>query len=100
MINYVLIKEVLTMAVINSLIITSLVQKIKEAFSIKCSNVCIFISLITSIVIGTMFSLCFSNLNFISSLWSSLISFLGADFIYKLLENKVLKSLGDIKEER
>lgn len=100
MIDYDLLKNVLAMAALNSLIITSLVQELKEALVIKCSKVCIIISFTTSLVIGTLFSLSFSNLGFLPSLWSSIISFLGADFIYKLLENKVLKSLGDIKDER
>lgn len=100
MIDYDLLKNVLAMAALNSLIITSLVQELKEALVIKCSKVCIIISFTTSLVIGTLFSLSFSSLGFLPSLWSSIISFLGADFIYKLLENKVLKSLGDIKDER
>lgn len=87
------------MAIINSLIITNLVQKVKESFSIKCSNTCILISLGVSLIIGTLFALTFSSLNLISSIWSSLFSFLGADFLYKALENKVFKSLGDIKND-
>ena len=51
MINYELLKDVLTMAILNSLIITSLVQRIKEALVIKCSRICIIVSFITSLVI-------------------------------------------------
>ena len=100
MINYELLKDVLTIAILNSLIITSLVQRIKESVVIKCSRICIIVSFITSLIIGTLFSLSFSNLKFFPSLWSSIISFLGADFIYKLLDNKIFKSLGDINNER
>lgn len=100
MINYDLIKNVLTMGLINSLIITNLVQKVKESFVIKCSDTCVLISLIISLIIGTLFSLTFSNLNFIYSLWSSIFSFIGADIIYKILENKVFKSLGSIRVEK
>ena len=57
MINYELLKDVLTMAILNSLIITSLVQRIKESVVIKCSRICIIVSFITSLIIGTLFSL-------------------------------------------
>lgn len=99
-INYDLIRNVLAMAIINSLIVINLVQKVKESFHIKCSSVCIFISLGISLVISTLFSLTFSNLSFIASVWSGLISFLGADFLYQILEGKLFKSLGDIKIEK
>lgn len=100
MIKFDLIKNVLIMAFLNSLIITSLVQKIKEGFNIKCSNSCIIISLAISIIIGTLFSLSFSDLEFLPSIWSSIFSFIGADLLYQILENKLFKSLGTIKNEK
>ncbi|MDD6879475.1 MAG: hypothetical protein PUD59_04540 [bacterium] len=97
-INFSLIKDVLVMGFINSLIITNLVQKIKENLNIKCSSHCVIVSLIVSFLIGTLFSLTFSNLNFICCIWSSLFSFIGADILYKILENKIFTSLSNIKK--
>lgn len=88
------------MALLNSILITSLVQKIKENIKIKCSNNCIIISLLTSFIFGTFFSLTFSNLDLLSSFWSSILSFIGADYLYKILEGKIFKSLSTIKEEK
>ncbi len=91
-INFELIKNVLFMSILTSLIITNLVQKIKENFDIKNSKRCIYISFIISIILGTLFSVSFSTLSPLYSLWSSLFSFLGADFIYNILEGKVFNS--------
>ena len=94
--------NVIGMAIINSIIITNLVQKIKENFKINCNNKYVAICLITSMVIGTLFTFTFSNLNFIYSMWSGLLSFLGADFLYKVLEDKIFKShknINDVKKD-
>lgn len=99
MIDFSLIKDVLIMGLLNSLIITTLVQKIKENVKIKCSNNCVVVSLVISFIVGTLFSLSFSKLNLINSMWSSLFSFIGADCLYKILENKVFKSLNMIKSD-
>ena len=65
-------------------------KRIKEE---KCTTkyIC-FYSFIISISIGILFSLSFSDLNFIYSLWVGLISFIGADSVYKLFEDKIFKS--------
>jgi len=97
MINYILIKNVLIMSVINSIIITNLVQKFKESLIIRQSNIYPFISLGTALVVGTLFSFTFSTLNFITSLWSGLLSFIIADSLYKILEDKIYMSLKNIK---
>ena len=98
-INFILLKNVIVMALINSIIITNLVQKIKENLTIKNSNKCVLISLVLSFFIGTLLAYCFSSLDIIYCIWSSLFSFMGADSLYKILEGKLYKSLSDLNRK-
>ena len=50
-------------------------------------------------VIGTLFSLTFTDLNMINSLWVGLTSFIGADTVYKTFEDKIFKSFGEITKK-
>lgn len=97
--NFELLKNVLIVAVGSSIITTTLVQKIKEGFKFKNSKNIIFSSFGVSIVIGALFSLTFTDLNMINSLWVGLISFIGADAVYKTFEDKIFKSFGTILEK-
>ena len=90
--NIDLIKEVLMVAVSSSIISTALVQKIKEGFNFKKSTKIIIVSFILSMIIGSLFSLSFTELSIVNSLWVGLISFIGADTIYKAFEDKIFKS--------
>lgn len=90
--NIDLIKEVLIVAVSSSIISTALVQKIKEGFNFKKSTKIIIVSFILSMIIGSLFSLSFTELSLVNSLWVGLISFIGADAIYKAFEDKIFKS--------
>ncbi len=84
------LKNVLIVSVASSIISTSLIQRIKEA---RCNtnNICLY-SFVLSFLIGIAFALTFSKLNIIYSLWVGLISFIGADSVYKLFEDKIFKS--------
>jgi hypothetical protein len=97
--NFELLKNVLIVAVGSSIITTTLVQKIKEGFKFKNSKNIIFSSFGVSMLIGTLFSLTFTDLNFVNSLWVGLISFIGADAVYKTFEDKIFKSFGTILEK-
>ncbi len=90
--NIDLIKEVLIIAVSSSIISTALVQKIKEGFNFKKSSKIIIVSFILSMIVGSLFSLSFTDLTIVNSLWVGLISFIGADVIYKAFEDKIFKS--------
>ena len=90
--NIDLIKEVLIVAVSSSIISTALVQKIKEGFNFKKSTKIIIVSFILSMIMGSLFSLSFTELSIVNSLWVGLISFIGADAIYKAFEDKIFKS--------
>lgn len=94
--NIDLLKQVLVIAIGSSIITTALVQKIKEGFGFKNSKKIILVSFGVSMVIGTLFSLSFTDLKIVNSLWVGLISFIGADAIYKAFEDKVFKSFGKI----
>lgn len=97
--NFELLKNVLIVAVGSSIITTTLVQKIKEGYKFKNSKNIIMSSFGVSIVIGTLFSLSFTDLNMINSLWVGLISFIGADAVYKTFEDKIFKSFQTISEK-
>ena len=91
-IRFSLIKDVVVISVLSSILIVNLVQIIKENFKLNDKKICIIISFVSSIVLGSLFGFTFSHLNFIYCLWSGLFCFLLADFIYKCFEDKVFKS--------
>lgn len=97
--NFELLKNVLIVAVGSSIITTTLVQKIKEGYKFKNSKNIIMSSFGVSMVVGTLFSLTFTDLNIVNSLWVGLISFIGADAVYKTFEDKIFKSFGTISEK-
>ena len=90
MLRYELLKSVLIVSVASSIVSTSLIQRIKEA-TLSTKNIFLY-GFIISMLIGFSFSLSFSDLNILDSLWVGLISFIGADGIYKLFEDKIFKS--------
>jgi hypothetical protein len=97
--NFELLKQVLLISIGSSIISTTLIQKIKEGYKFKNSKKIILISFGVSMVIGTLFSLSFTDLNMINSLWVGLISFIGADAVYKTFEDKIFKSFGEITKK-
>ena len=96
MLDFNLIKNILIVAIGSSIITTSVVQKIKE--NLKSIKYLWLISLGASIIIGTFFAICFSDLSTINSLWAGLISWIGADAIYKSFEDKIFKSFSEIQK--
>ena len=93
--NIELIKNILIVAVGASVISTATIQKIKE--QLKNKKVLFIISLIVSIVIGTLFSLSFTNLSFVNSIWVGFVTWIGADTIYKSFEDKLFSSYKSIE---
>lgn len=89
--NYDLLKELLLVSITASILITNVVQKIKES-CIKTSCGCIVASFLVSITLGTMFAYTFANINFINSIWVGIFSFIGADVLYKTFEDKLFAS--------
>ncbi len=90
------LKNTLIVAMSAGIIVTTFIQKIKIIFPNK--KYILPISIIASLAIGILFSLTYSDLNIIDSLWVGLITFIGADTIYKLFEEKIFARYSDIKQ--
>ena len=98
MLNLELIKNLLLIAIASSVVTTTSVQKIKEAFTFKKSSRLVIVSFVVSMIFGTLFALTFSKVNIQEALWVGFFSFIGADVIYKTFEDKIFKSFGTIIE--
>lgn len=95
MLEFTLIRNILIIALSSSIISTSLIQRLKEGT--KSKKYMLLKSFIISMTIGICFSLSFSNISITNSLWVGLISFIGADAIYKAFENKIFASFSSIE---
>lgn len=89
-----LLKEILITAIAASIFSTSIIQKIKEHLLKK--NTLFFTSLVISLITGILFSISFTNLNIINSIWVGVITWVGADAVYKTFEDKIFKSFSNI----
>lgn len=90
-----IIKKILIVSIAASIVSTATIQKIKE--QLKSKKWLFFASLISSVVIGITFTLSFTKLSLINSMWVGLITWLGADAIYKSFEDKIFKRFSDIE---
>ncbi len=97
MLNITLIKNVLIIAMASSIISTSLTQKLKETQTYKQKEKLPIKCFLISMIIGILFSLTFSDISLKYSLWVGLISFIGADAIYKTFEDKIFKSFSSLE---
>lgn len=95
MLNLTLIKNVLVIAMSSSIISTALIQRIKEGT--KSKKYMLLKSFIISMFIGITFTLSFSNTTLLNALWVGLISFIGADAIYKTFEDKIFDSFSSLE---
>ena len=93
--NLEIIKQILIVSIGASIVSTATIQKIKE--QLKSKKWLFFVSLISSIGIGIVFALSFTELSLINSIWVGLITWLGADAIYKSFEDKIFKKSSDIE---
>lgn len=96
MLDFDLIKIVLVVSVASSIICTATVQKIKEG--VKTKKYLWIISLAVSLIIGTLFALCFSELSLVNCLWVGLISWIGAGAIYSAFEDKIFTPFSKMQE--
>ena len=90
------LKNTLMVAMSAGIIVTTFVQKLKSILPSK--KHIIPICIVSSLLIGVLFSISFSDLNIYNSLWVGLITFIGADTIYKLFENKIFPSYTNVKQ--
>lgn len=91
-----LIKQILIVSIAASIISTATIQKIKEQLTSK--KWLFFTGLISSVTIGITFALSFTELSMINSIWVGLITWIGADVIYKSFEDKIFKKFSDIEQ--
>lgn len=91
-----IIKQILIVSITASIVSTATIQKIKE--QLKSKKWLFFVSLISSIVIGITFALSFTELSLINSVWVGLITWIGADVIYKSFEDKIFKKFSNIEQ--
>lgn len=89
-----LVKQIIIVAIASSIISTAIVQKVKE--QLKSKKWLFFVGLVVSIGIGIVFALSFSELSLLSSVWVGIVSWIGADAIYKAFEDKIFKSFSNI----
>lgn len=94
--NLEIIKQILIVSIAASIVSTATIQKIKE--QLKSKKWLFFTSLISSITIGITFALSFTELSMINSIWVGLITWIGADAIYKSFEDKIFKKFSDIEQ--
>lgn len=94
--NLEIIKQILIVSIAASIVSTATIQKIKE--QLKSKKWLFFISLVISIGIGIFFTLSFTELSIINSIWVGLITWIGADAIYKSFEDKIFKKFSDIEQ--
>ena len=91
-----LIKQILIVSIAAYIISTATIQKIKE--QLKSKKWLFFTGLISSVTIGITFALSFTELSMINSIWVGLITWIGADAIYKSFEDKIFKKFSDIEQ--
>ncbi len=91
-----LIKQILIVSIAASIISTATIQKIKE--QLKSKKWLFFTGLISSVTIGITFALSFTKLSVINAIWVGLITWIGADAIYKSFEDKIFKKFSDIEQ--
>ena len=97
--NIDLLKVVCVVVIAGSIITTPTVQMIKNGVKVDNSKVFVWVSLVVSMVFGTLFARCFSDLSWVYCLWSGFITWLGAEAIYLTLEEKVFTPFSEIKQK-
>lgn len=97
MLNIDLLKNILIISIASSIISTSLTQQLKICTKCKNKNKLPIKCFLISMIIGVLFSLTFTDIEIKYSFWVGLISFIGADTIYKAFEDKIFKSYSKIE---
>lgn len=90
-----LIKNVLIVGIASGIITTGLIQKIKQ--NLKTKKYIVLISFIVNMTIGTLFALSFSTVGLFNSIWAGLFSFIGADILYQMFEDKIFKPFSSMQ---
>ena len=96
MLDFDLVKLILIGGIASSIITTATIQKVKE-FLPKKSYIK-YASLIVSLVIGKLFAYCFCELSIINCIWCGLLSWIGAEAIFKIFEDKIFTPFSKMNE--
>lgn len=97
--NVDLLKSLLIIALSVSIISTTFIQKLKSLPFITNKKYVVYISFAFSMILGILFSLSFTDIKVVESIWVGFFSFIGADTLYLMLEDKVFKSFSSIKND-
>ena len=87
MLNLSLLQQMIVVAIALSVITCAFIQKTKKYF--PCSSCLVIYNLVVNFIVGILFCITFTSVDFPDSLWVSFFSFIGADTIYKSLEGKL-----------
>lgn len=88
--NFELLLNILWIATICQVLALVTTQKFKSLRLIRKSWQVILFNFTLNMILSISFCLTFTNLTILSSLWVGFFSFIGADTIYKTLEEKKL----------
>ncbi len=88
--NFELLLNILWIATICQVLALVTTQKFKSLRLVRKSWQVILFNFTLNMILSISFCLTFTNLTILSSLWVGFFSFIGADTIYKTLEEKKL----------
>lgn len=96
MLDLELIKQVLIVSLASGCVTTVTIQKIKE--QLKTKKYILGLSFAVSMIVGTLFSKSFSDMNWVYCVWSGFFTWVDANLLYSALEDKIFTKFGDIKK--
>lgn len=91
-----LIKQILLVSMASGCVTTLTVQKIKE--QVKTKKYLGLISLLVSMVVGTLFSKSFSDMNWVYCLWSGFFTWVDANMVYSILEDRIFTKFENMQK--
>ncbi len=83
--NINILMNILSTASLASLIATQTIQYIKDNFKIVNH----FVFIVVNFMIGFLFSISFTNLSIVNSLWCGFVVIIGAETLYKIFKGKL-----------
>ena len=87
--NLNILTDILATASLSSLIATQTIQYIKDNFKIVNH----FVFIVVNFMIGFLFSISFTDLSIVNSLWCGFVVIIGAEALYKIFKGRLgLKS--------
>ena len=98
MLNVELLKNVLTISVASGCVCTLLIQKIKA--NLKSKKWLFLISILTNMIVGTLFALSYSDISLEYAIWCGVFCFVDSSVLYNVLEDKIFKPYSEIQEQK